>query len=257
MRTLESDMPIRPMILVLAALLAAGSAQAAVKFYDSTTNNGTPHDSFAFAVTTCPPVRTTPDQPTGAAELEDDSLGTVTLNLLELRNTNVTDLGEDVLGPALGPGAFIFVARNEIRSVGITQTSNTSGVGAHGPSSTAPGGSTEWGIVSGWEATGGTFCISSPVEICNQNGFAHGATAPTALRSATYDLGTWSFDAEGDYLAAELFIEGTAAGGTSNTQIRLRGSFVGASLPALPLVGFTALGVSLAVLGVRALVARR
>ena len=249
-------MQFRSMLLALTLFAVTSSAHAAVKSYDATANNGTPNDSFAFTITS-PTLRTTIGDPTGVTELNDDGAGTVTLNGISLSNNNMTDLGEDVLGPALGPGAFIFVNRNERRFVALSQPSNSSGVGTHGPSSTAPGSSVEWGVVSGWQATGGTFCISSPPTVCNTNGFAHGGTAPTALRSVTYDLGTWNFDAQGSYLAERPYIEGTAGGGLSNTQIQLRGAFVGVSLPALPVAGFAALGVALAVMGVRSLGARR
>ena len=137
------------------------------------------------------------------------------------------------------------------------QLSNTSGIGAHGPSSTAPGASTEWGILSGWSATGYRFCVSSPVGICNNAGFTHGVTVPSIVNSDTYDLGTWSFDAVGDYENAAPYVFSTANGGIQNIRYALRGSFVGASLPALPLVGFGALAASLAVVGVRATLGRR
>jgi hypothetical protein len=246
------------MLSTLAVLCAAGSAQGAIKFYDSSANNGTPSTSFSFSEGACPPARTTPDEPQGFAELEDGGLGTVTLKQLELVNKNITDLGEDALGPILGPGAFIFVARDELRSVGIsTNTSNASGVGAHGPSGTAPGETTEWGITSGWIVTGATFCVSSPVEVCNQNGFAHGATTLPVVASPTYDLGTWNFDGGGDYEAEDLFIQRTSNGGLTNRGIILRGAFHGASLPALPLIGFGALALGLGVLGTRAILGRR
>jgi hypothetical protein len=72
--------------------------------------------------------------------------------------------------------------------------------------------------------------------------------APTTfpvLPSASYDLGTWNFDAEGDYEAAQAYIFRTSNGGLANLQQLLRGAFVGASLPALPLLGFAALAAGL------------
>jgi hypothetical protein len=99
--------------------------------------------------------------------------------------------------------------------------------------------------------------VSSPVAICNENVSSHGITSVPTLNSPTYDLGTWNFDAEGDYEAESWFITGTNNGGLNNNQQLLRGSFVGASLPALPLVGFGSLAVALGLLGGRALRARR
>jgi hypothetical protein len=253
----DDPMPTRSLLLLVPLLLTAGGAQGAVKYYNSLPDNGTPNDSFANSPTGCPPVRVTPGQPIGIAQLSDDGLGTVTLEQLELRTTNMTDLGEDFLGALFGPGAFIFVDRNEIRFLGVPHASNASGIGAHGPSGTGPGESTEWGIVSGWLATGNTFCLSSPTAICDQNGFGHGATTPTGLPSSTYDLGTWNFDATGSYEAASVFIIQTVNGGMANTTFRLRGAFVGASLPALPLVGIGALAAGLAVMGARAIRGRK
>jgi hypothetical protein len=130
------------------------------------------------------------------------------------------------------------------------------GVGSHGPSGTAPGESAEWGVVSGWELTGFSYCVSSPVLICVQNAGAHGATITPELASQTYDLGTWQFDSLGD-MEADFYITATLNGGTANTASRLRGAFVGTSLPALPLVGFAALAAGLAAIGGRALMGKK
>ena len=80
--------------------------------------------------------------------------------------------------------------------------------------------------------------------------------SPSILASDTYNLGTWNFDAVGD-LSATWIITRTSAGGLSNSQELHRGAFVGASLPALPLVGFGALALSLAVIGGRALFGKK
>ena len=82
-------------------------------------------------------------------------------------------------------------------------------------------------------------------------------TVEPALDSGTYDLGTWAFDAVGDYEAATPWIFRTTAGGTSNQSIIQRGAFQGSALPALPLVGFGALALSLAVVGGRSLMGKK
>ena len=76
------------------------------------------------------------------------------------------------------------------------------------------------------------------------------------LASDTYDLGTWNFDAVG-YEAAQRHITRTSNGGLTNNGGNYRGAFVGASLPALPLVGFGALALSLAVIGGRSLLGKK
>jgi hypothetical protein len=241
-------------VLPLLAVVASG-AHADLKVYDRSINNGLPGDLIGSSPETCPPVQVTAGNIQGYTNLEDDGLGTVTL----LEHVNALRVLTDFTGPGndlvslFGPGAFYFRTSENIFSTSSPQVSNSSGIGAHGPSATAPGGSVEWGVVSSWEATGTSFCISSPVTTCQGVAGAHGVTIPAFLPSATYDLGTWAFGTEGDFEAETPYIHLTVNGGTSNTRYQLRGAFVGASLPALPLVGFGALAVGLAVTGGRAL----
>jgi hypothetical protein len=229
----------------VAALFLAGSAQAAVKFYDSSAANGTPSADLN------PDDLEDPGQVTeGYARVTDSGTGIVTLEELVMVQDQTGFVGPDVLTELLGPGAFFFSTGLRTESISSPHVSNTSGIGAHGPSSTAPGASAEWGLVTGFSVTGVSFCISSPPLICNQNVSAHGATTATPVYSATYDLGTWNFDTVGD-LAADPYIFVTANGGLTNRTRTLNGAFHGASLPALPLVGFGALAVALLVLGAR------
>ena len=125
--------------------------------------------------------------------------------------------------------------------------------GHTGTGSTAPGGSVDWGVVSGWTRSGFTYCASSPATICTSGTqVPHGVTVATPpAQSSTYDLGTWTFDAAGDMSAASPYIFFTANGGISNGQYLVRGAFVGGSVPALPLVGAGALALALGVVGVR------
>jgi len=247
-------------LLFAAALvgLIGGNASAAVKSYDSSVNNGATGDTRRISINLCPPLASTPGTALGAQVVTDDGLGTVTLNQVEYNSTVGTDLSGGILIPIFGPGAFIFIEGEVDRGAGsAVTTSTTTGIGGHGPSSTAPGASAEWGAVSGWLGTGFTFCISSPVTICNQNGFAHGQTAPFILPSTSYDLGTWEFDAEGDMQATSWYMSRTSNGGLSNNQTLLRGAFVGSALPALPMVGFGILALSLAVVGGRSLMGKK
>jgi len=235
----------------------AGTAQADIKFYDSTATNGTPGDSLLSATNLCPPLQTTVDDLQGFTEIDDGAAGTVTLNAFTHTANNLIDLGPEQLTITFGPGAFIFIDNFSTRTITASQPSNTSGIGAHGPSSTAPGATTEWGVISSWAITGGRYCVSSPVGICNENGFSHGATIPAIVESQTYDLGTWNFDAEGDYEMAQFYIFRTSNGGLSNNQQLWRGAFHGSALPALPMIGFGALAVALAVVGGRSLMGRK
>jgi len=239
-------------LLPILALCIAVPAGAAVKSYDSSTANGEPGDNKQTSINVCPPVRLQRGVITGSTTLLDNGTGTVTLSSLVMAEDRRTDFGPDALAPTFGPGAFVFIASNVTRETTSPNESTTQGVGGHGPSGTAPGQSAEWGILAGFVGTGSQFCVSSPVSICNQNGFAHGQTNTFLISSTTYDLGTWRFDARGDMAAETWFIKRTSNGGLANTQAYLRGAFHGAALPALPVLGFGVLAVCLAVLGGRA-----
>jgi hypothetical protein len=250
-------MRVRNLFLLAVVLGVAGQAQAAVKFYDSSFNNGLPGDAFLNSTTLCPPMVTTlggTQGDTGVTVLEDDGLGSVTLVTRTTGGITLADLTAGELVPLFGPGAFIFIDTKNSRTIAGPHVSNSSGIGAHGPSSTAPGGTTEWGVVSGWSITGRTFCVSSPTTVCTNAGFSHGVTIPfSEIESPTYDLGTWNFDAEGDYESKFGYIVRTSNGGLTNNGSRPRGALHGAALPALPLVGLGALAVGLAVIGSRAM----
>jgi hypothetical protein len=245
---------------VMAALLAlclAGSAQAAVKLYNSSRDNGAAGDFLNTATNLCPPVQTSPGVIQGFTELTDDATGTVTMSNIQLELATLIDLGPDQLVITFGPGAFIFIDSATTTVATANQLSNTSGIGAHGPSSTAPGQSTEWGVVTGWIQTGYQFCLSSPTAICDGANFAHGQTILPVMPSDTYNLGTWNFDAAGDFDADAAYVQRTSNGGLQNSSYLMRGAFQGASLPALPLVGFGALALSLAVIGGRAVLGKK
>jgi hypothetical protein len=240
-------------LLVLALVCLAGSSFAASKTYDSSPTNGTPGDQILSTTNLCPPVQLTPDSSFGHALIDDDDAGTVSLDVTIL-DISLIDLGADQLTVTFGPGAFIFIDnRSSNTNVPPGGSVHTAVFG----SGTDPGESAIWGIVSGWAISGSRFCVSSPVSICNQNGFAHGATVPPVAESGTYNLNTWAFDAVGDYESAAPYIFRTSNGGLSNNQYRLRGAFHGSSLPALPLIGFGALALSLAVIGARSLMGKK
>jgi hypothetical protein len=254
-------MQIRFRSTFLAAVVALGlasSAQAAVKFYDASIANGTPGDSIVSTPEFCPPVQTTFGDREGYSRVLDDGLGTVTLAEQVITEATIGDIAgpDNPLIALFGPGAFVFADVQSTVSTSVANISNTSGVGAHGPSGTAPGETVEWGIVSGFQITGAGFCVSSPTSICTQQVGGHGFTFLPTLPSNTYDLGTWTFDGAGD-MDSGFYIHGTRNGGISNTQWRLRGALAGASLPALPLVGFGTLAVALAAIGGRALLGRK
>jgi hypothetical protein len=243
-------------LVLVAAPLLAGTADAAVKYYSGDVDNGTPGDNFVISGDLSPPVTVTPNSIEGHSRIVDDGLGTVTLSEVNFVQDSLIDVPTERIVTILGPGAFFFSDRRATTFLTAPQVSNTSGIGAFGPSSTAPGAGAEWGVLSTWDITGVAFCASSPATICAQASSVHGQTVPAVLQSNTYDLGTWSFDAVGD-MEASRYITVTANGGITNGQFLLRGAFQGASLPALPLAGFGALAAAVLLVGGRALVGRR
>ena len=137
--------------------------------------------------------------------------------------------------------------------VNTIPTVTTSSLPTPATGSTAPGGTVAWGLISSWSQTGSGFCISSPQTICTGGSMLpHGITTPlSGDLSPTFDLGTWTFDAEGDMAAAGNWIHQTNNGGSSNRQRLIKGAYVGASIPALPLIGAGALALGLLVAGTR------
>jgi len=235
---------LRKFMFVAIALSLAPAAMAEVKVYNSNSPASAGGTRIGVFSNLCPTTQTTPGALRGQATLTDDGLGTVTMT--ELVVTQPALINIDTTG-AFGPGAFIFIEGN----VTSTPTQGQTGTG-----STAPAGSVSWGIISGWSVTGATFCTSSPGSTCTDNGFALNITVEPDQPSTTYDMGTWSFDAAGDYTAPP-YVQRTSNGGIANTQWELRGTFTGAALPALPLVGFGALAIGLAVVGGRSLMRKK
>jgi len=243
---------LRRFLVAIGAALAplALPASATVKVYNATPPNGTPGDAFAYAATLCPPIRVTPGQQQGDFSLSDTGGGTVTIAGWNQHRIVTTNLGPSQLGSVFGPGSYVFVDSRTTLSPALGQT----GVGG-----TNPGGSVDWGVLGGWSSTGAAFCVASPQTICTSGAqIPHGQTTPVPpINSPTYDLGTWAFDASGDFQAVSNYIWGTFNGGVSNAQMLLRGSFVGGAVPALPLVGAGALAVGLAIAGARSAMRRK
>ena len=243
-------MRMRTLAAVAALVGLALPASAVVKTYDATAPHGTVGDEILFTTTLCPPVQNTPGRLQGQYRLEDAAGGTVTLTEFGLRRLVSTDLGPDAITVVFGPGSYVFVTSDS----SMRPTEGTTHAG-----STAPGGSIDWGVLSGWSRTGTAFCISSPLSICTvSTQVPHGITtvAPNP-DSPTYDLGTWAFDAEGDFQAASPYINQTNNGGTSNRQFLIRGTFVGGGVPALPLIGAGALAIGLLVAGSRTVLRKK
>jgi hypothetical protein len=176
----------------------------------------------------------------GSYFLEDDGLGTVTMDVYSVGSTGAQPTTLNTTGfMGSPPGAFLFV-----RNAGTTTTA---------PGQSAPGSaltSVDWGVLTGWAATGADYCRSTPPFVCTFIQRIEDGSVSFPLPSTTYDLGTWNFDAAGDFEGSP-YIQGTQDGGIGNSLVFVRGQFTGASLPALPIVGLAALAGALAIAGAR------
>ncbi len=252
-------MRIFQILVAVLVLSLAGSAQAVVKFYSSDPDNGTPGNTSRISINLCPPFISSPDTLGGFTKLTDNEAGSVELTEFRIccAGSGITDLSGDILIPIFGPGAFIFINSGAQTDISAPHVS-TDGAGPGVPASTTAGsGAIAWGVVSGFVPTGQLFCQASPVAICNENGFSHGMTIGFILPSSTYNLGTWVFDAVGDLDSTQQYLTRTSNGGLSNNGNRIQAALHGSAIPALPLVGFAALALSLAAIGGRALLGKK
>ena len=104
-------------IAAAAFLLTAGSAQAVVKAYNQSRDNGLAGDFLNSATNLCPPLQTTPGLLQGFTLLDDQGPGANTISLdLNVFLSTFIDLGPDQLTLTFGPGAFIFIDSNSSRT---------------------------------------------------------------------------------------------------------------------------------------------
>ena len=240
-------MKIQNLIVVAALMAIASPALAVVKVYDADAQNGIPGDQIQYTSTQCPPIQPSPGTLEGRTILTDNGTGTVTMT--SANQEAVTKIDFPDLTVAFGPGAFVFIDATAFVNVQTVPL---------GSGSTDPGGTVTWGVISGFTVTGVGFCIASPQTICTASAqLPHGSTSPVeGAASPTYDLGTWTFDVNGD-MEATPYITRTTNGGTSNRQYLSRGAYVGTSVPALPLAGAGVLALALAIAGTRTLLRKK
>jgi len=229
-------------LLFVGLSVPAWPAAAEVRAYDS---DALPGDTLTVSSATCPAVDIDVGVLRGHAVILDEGSGTVTLRELRSERSKRIDVQLD---GAFGPGAFVFLTNAASESPAPDQT---------GSGGSAPLGQVSWGVLAGWSTTGSQFCLASPPTLCSGVGGAvHGTTTPLRMPSATYDLGTWSFDARGDFEGSP-YLRQTFDGGATNLQHILRGAYSGAALPALPRFGAAALAAGLLGTGARALRRKR
>ena len=233
--------------------LSAGllTAEAAVKEYDFA-----PVDPGQVVLRTpafTPTTRFNP-QEFGHFFLDDNGLGSVTANELTFGDDGALTVNFSFMSSP--PGSYFYTRQ---------RTTRTALMGGVGSGSTAPGGQVDWGLITGWSETGGTFCRSTPNFACTFIGLAEDGSLPAIdgdriLASTSYDLGTWTFDALGSFEATPYITDVFEAEfgtplfpGLSNHSVVLRGRPIGVSLPALPVLGAGALGAAVLIAAARRL----
>ena len=147
-------------------------------------------------------------------------------------------------------GGFIWYRANSWSGPGNNQT---------GTGSTAS--SITWGDLTDWTVTGGAFCHAIPSYICGLvppiGTIPLDETVDPGLASSHYDVGTWVFHGTG-FSHPQGYITITALPAPGNLQQFWRGAEEpDGTVPALPLLGIGAVGVSVFAMGVASVRRRR
>ena len=153
-------------------------------------------------------------------------------------------LGRTILIPQLTNG-FVWVRQSVQEGPSGSQT----GTGGTGSAIT-------WGKLTGWTITGGGYCHSVPSYICDYAVAEDLATVATDFLSNNYDIGTWTFHGTG--FTDNGYIYSTLSQATRNEVDFLRGAARNdGTVPALPLLGIGAVGVSVFAMGVTSIRRRK
>ncbi len=112
-------------------------------------------------------------------------------------------------------------------------------------------GTVTWGVLTSYSTTGALFCNANPAFICGLATGVQLTSVDPPLRSSFYLTDPWTFHGTGFRSATFVFFTSTLPG---NSSVIIKGVLSpNATVPALPLLGLGALGVSLFVMGVAAL----
>ena len=163
---------------------------------------------------------------------------------------------EKLIIVARGPGRTTLVpglTNGFIWFHGFTEQGPPSGVTGTGGTDS----SINWGNMSGWTITGGTYCHSVPSYICGLATAVDQETVATAFLSGNYDIGTWTFHGTGFDMPLP-YISRTGKTDLGNSTTFLFGPTANdGTVPALPLLGIGAVGVSVFAMGVASIRRRK
>lgn len=226
-------MKIRSLLITAAcATLCATSTQGALKKYEVRSVGIQEFED------TSPQINIQPGQGIGTAVVDNDGgSGNPLLKKLALIGAGA---GQTVDLPGLS--GFIYLKTRSKSGPAPNQTGT-------GDVSSA----IDWGIVTGWTITGGSFCNSVPATICDRAMIQDDETVPPALISNRFDLHEWTFHGTG--FTSIPFLSFTSNNGVTfgNTQTWLRGPLSqDGTVPALPLLGIAIVGMSVVTLGIAA-----
>ena len=219
--------------------LAAPGATASLKKYDWT------RSQLLHYSATSPHVEYQSQFLPGSKAIIDESSGDPVLRKLVV--VSGAGGGLTVVTPALS-GGFIWFNQEGLQGPANNQT---------GTGSTAS--SIVWGDTTGWTITGGTWCHAIPSYICSLALAVDQATLPNSIVSTHYDLGTWTFHGTG-FGNSGGFVHRTGNNPpeVGNLQWFARGTLAqDGTVPALPLLGLGAVGVSVFAMGVASVRRRR
>ena len=111
----------------------------------------------------------------------------------------------------------------------------------------------EWGDITTWTVKGGTYCHAEPTSICTTAFFEESNTIPTPVISDRYLWHVWTFHGTG--FRADPFIARTGSNESNGNSMSIYRGAVETSgqVPALPLLGIGAVGVSVIAMGMASL----
>ena len=220
---------------LLVVALGAGSASAALKKYQIKVFQISQFES------TSPRVTYRAFGPGGFAVMDESGSNPVLKKMKNIYASTTT-----VIAPSLS-GGFIFL-RTQIRE---GPANNIQGTGAS--SSTI-----QWNTLTGWTSTGGNWCNANPTYICTLANRVQEETTDPVLYSNFLDVGPWVFHGTG-WTDSDGYIARTATTGNNGNLYRYwRGSErQDGTVPALPLLGVGAVGLSVFALALSSFRGRR
>lgn len=218
---------------VSAVLFTASAADAALKKYEL---GIVTLSQFSQA---SPRAEMIGNQVTGVGLIDESGASPILRKLVYGDDPNGPPGGITIEVPEIGSG-FIWLSGRDLQG----PSNNQVGTGA-------TASSINWGNTDGWTITGAEFCHSVPAVICSFADREDLVTGDPPFISTNYDTGTWVFHGTGFVMPDGYITFTNTAGGEGNAYTRLKGRVdTDGTVPALPLLGIGAVGVSVIAMGI-------